>query len=102
MKWWGLSDTVSGHSILFPHKKKIGSTGRWYSQKYYDELHKLPFSQHDYRCKMFTPGFSINTSLLCQPGLAVKRGGCRKEDGSGMWFLGLKSSCLKTIKASMM
>lgn len=68
---------------------------------HYDGLLDLSFSQHGYSCKMFTSGRSLNTRLLNWPGIStVGKGGSTKGDGSGMWFLGVKSSCLKTVKAS--
>lgn len=46
------------------HRETLDSSGKLYSQNYYDGLHDLSFSQHGYSCKMFTSGLSINTRLL--------------------------------------
>lgn len=70
MKWWGL---WKNKRLFFhlKHRKTLDSSGRGYSQKYYNGLHNLSFSHHGYSCKMFTSGLSINTRLLNWPGLAL-------------------------------
>lgn len=94
------------HERLFYHPKQektLDSSGTWYSQKYKDGIHGLFFFPALLQLQdvYFRPFHKYKASQLT--GIStVGKGGSSKGDGSGMWFLGVKSSCLKTVKTSMM
>lgn len=94
------------YELLFfdsKHRETLDSSGRRYSQKYYGGLHDLSFFPAWLQLQdvYFRPFHKYKASQLT--GIrTVGKGGSTKGDGSGMRFLGVKSSCLKTVKASMM